>query len=121
MEFLNNLNGGELIAVVAIVCGIGCGVVAIICDYWHRHRLAETEAALKQQMLDKGMSAAEIVQVLHASTQRKAPKSHCADLNYNKAKLVESLAENGLSGEEIERIVRALDGAPANDRVAEHA
>lgn len=75
-EFLAKFNGGELIAMVAIVCGCltGCiiAVTGIIAGNWHVTRQAEMEASLKQQMLNKGMSAADIAQVIGTSSLRES-------------------------------------------------
>jgi hypothetical protein len=44
-------------------------VFGTLTNYWRRSRQAELDAALKQQMLERGMSADEIVQVLEAKSQ----------------------------------------------------
>ena len=43
-------------------------VIPSIAHYWHKIRRAELEAALKHDMLQRGMSAEEIQMVLQAST-----------------------------------------------------
>ncbi|MBX7103775.1 MAG: hypothetical protein K1X57_06825 [Gemmataceae bacterium] len=48
--------GGALIA----------GIVSMICNAWKGNRESERLAVLKQQMLDRGMSADEIVRVIGA-------------------------------------------------------
>lgn len=73
VELLSKFDAGELIAVLAIVGGLICGTIVMIGDYWHKIRKAELQARLKQDMLDRGMSAAEIREVLEAGT--KASKS----------------------------------------------
>jgi hypothetical protein len=113
-EILNKLSGEELIPIVAIIAGIVCAIVAILSRQWRRLRVAEMEAGLKQQMLEKGMSAAEIAQVLRASSQRDCGHWYTGDENYDKGNLVKALADNGLSAEDIERVLRALHPAPAN-------
>lgn len=37
--------------------------------YWHKVRRAEIEASLKHEMIERGMSAAEIERVLQASSR----------------------------------------------------
>jgi hypothetical protein len=69
-EFLSRFSGGELIALVAIVGGLICGVLVLAGDYWHRIRKAEINAKLKQDMLDRGMTAEEIRIVLDAGTNK---------------------------------------------------
>ena len=58
-EVLGPLVGFLILGVIVI------SVVGII--QWRKLRQAEMETALKQQMLERGMSAEEIVQVLLAS------------------------------------------------------
>ncbi len=42
------------------------GIVSMICNAWKGNRESERLAVLKQQMLDRGMSADEIVRVIDA-------------------------------------------------------
>ena len=46
------------------------GVVSTISYYWSKVRRAEIEAALKQEMIQRGMSADEIEKVLAASGKK---------------------------------------------------
>ena len=68
-EFLSKFDGGELIGLVAVAGGLLCGVVAILWGAWNKTRRAEIAAALKQDMLNRGMSAEEIRTVLDAGTR----------------------------------------------------
>lgn len=52
-------------------------VVGSIAHYWHKVRRDELELALKQEMVQRGMSADEIVKVLQGSKGR-APKKASA-------------------------------------------
>jgi hypothetical protein len=70
VEFLSRFDGGELIAIIAIVGGLLIGLVVMIADYWHKIRKAEIAAKLKHDMLDRGMSAEEIRIVLEAGTKK---------------------------------------------------
>ena len=75
-EFLHALSGpnGELLipVVMAVVGGI-IAVCAIVMVQWRKHRLAEMEISLKQEMVQRGMSAEDIERVLAAghSAQRQ--------------------------------------------------
>jgi hypothetical protein len=69
-DILSRFSPGELIGLVAVVgaflCGIICGTAAIIGDYWLRMR----HLALKQTMVERGMSAEEIQAVFEAGSKR---------------------------------------------------
>ena len=59
--------------VIPVVLGLMIPLTGIVfgtlTNYWRRSRQAELDASLKQQMLERGMSADEIVQVLEAKSQ----------------------------------------------------
>src|SRR5262245_51238780 len=81
-ELLSRMNGGELIALFSIAGGLLVGTIAIVTSLWasvrraeSRARQVEMEAALKQDMLNRGMSAGEIERVISAS-QTKAAESN---------------------------------------------
>ncbi len=82
-DLLSKFNAGEMIGLVAVAGGLLVGMVAIIADYWHKIRRAEMEGALKQDMLNRGMSADEIRTVLEAgskSSRKGFPSLHsCKD------------------------------------------
>jgi hypothetical protein len=67
-EILSRFEAGEIIGLVAVTGVLLCGLVAIIMGIWHVHRKAEINAALKQDMLNRGMSADDIRMVLDAGT-----------------------------------------------------
>jgi hypothetical protein len=52
-------------------------VLPWLAHYWYKARKAELDASLKQEMLHRGMTAAEIVQVLEASSDGKPRKRGC--------------------------------------------
>jgi hypothetical protein len=81
-DLLSRLNGGEIIAFVAVAGGLLCGITAIIAGCWQRVRRAEMATALKQDMLNRGMSADEIRTVLEAGSrrsQRPSSSHHSCD------------------------------------------
>ncbi len=63
----NHLLDGPIIPLT--FCSVVC-LTLIIAGQWRRVRIAETEAALKVKMIDKGYSAAEMERVckLHVDT-----------------------------------------------------
>ncbi|HJZ93370.1 MAG TPA: hypothetical protein VKE40_21010 [Gemmataceae bacterium] len=66
-EFLSHFTGPQLIGLVAVTGGLLCGIVAILGHFWHEHRLT----ALKQDMVNRGMSVDEIQAVVDAGSDRQ--------------------------------------------------
>jgi hypothetical protein len=58
---------GELIPILAILAGVVIAVVSVVSCQWRMVRVAELEAALKQDMLQRGMQAEEIERVIFAA------------------------------------------------------
>lgn len=59
----------ELFIPLGVLFIIGATISAVFAVIqWRKIRIAEMEATLKQQMLDRGMTADEIVRVLGASS-----------------------------------------------------
>jgi hypothetical protein len=69
-EFLSKFDGGELIGLVAVagglLCGLICGASAIIMGCLSNMR----QLALKQDMVQRGMSAEEICAIMDAGSER---------------------------------------------------
>jgi hypothetical protein len=109
-------------------------VVWIFAFYWRKVRQNDTEASLKSQMLDRGMSADEIERVLRAGsnnretvgsnslkTQMLWAGSSGKDIERvlraeNEAALKSQMLDRGMTAEEIERVLKA--GMPEFDSVA---
>lgn len=73
-DLLSKFDAGELIAITSVVGGLLCGITAIVAGTWAKVRRTEIAAALKHEMLNRGMSADEIRTVLDAGSKssRKA-------------------------------------------------
>ena len=73
IELLARFDSGELLGLIlggiSIIGGLLCGIVGIIAGTWQKVRRAEIAAALKQDMLNRGMSAEDIRTVLEAGTE----------------------------------------------------
>lgn len=72
-ELLSRLNGGELLglcgillALVGIVGGIAVAITKVVVVHMRRSQLDEMEATLKMEMINRGMSAGDIKQVLES-------------------------------------------------------
>ncbi len=87
--------------------------VWILAHYWKHTRQIDVESSLKQDMLNRGLTAADIERVLWASSdgppQRPAPDTQEV-ITDNEYYLVEKMIEEGKSAEEIERLIRAFKG-----------
>ena len=68
-ELLSRMNPGDLVPLVAIIGGVLCGIIGILAAAWQKVRRAEILAALKQDMLNRGMSSDQIRTVLDAGTK----------------------------------------------------
>jgi hypothetical protein len=69
-DLLSKFDSEELIGLVAVAGGLLCGIIAIVGAFWLQIRKAEIGAALKQDMLNRGMSADDIRTVLDTGTNR---------------------------------------------------
>jgi len=76
-ELLQKLNGEQILGlftiVVAVIVGGIIAVTAIVTGHCRKARQGELEAALKQEMLQRGMSAEDIVRVVTASRGCSSP------------------------------------------------
>ena len=61
------------------------GIVSGILRSMQKARLAELEASLKQEMLERGMSADEIVRVLQARSDHSSMSGECAAIGQKRA------------------------------------
>jgi hypothetical protein len=61
-------DAGPFIGLVAVAGGLLLGLVAVVAGCWQKVRRAEVAAALKQDMLNRGMSAEDIRTVLDAGS-----------------------------------------------------
>ena len=69
---------------VMIILIFGLPIVAVIAHYWHEVLKTRSDNQLKQSMLDRGMSAEEIEQVMNAgntSKKRGAARCRSADIS----------------------------------------
>jgi hypothetical protein len=114
--FLAKFNAGEMIGLVAVAVGPLIAMVAIVAGQWRRVRIAEMEAALKQQMLDKGMSAAEIEKVMIASSSGVGSISSTGNNALDRAALAQRMVDNGYEGADIERVLKAYEQPAAKEK-----
>lgn len=107
-EFFDHFSSGQILGFSGIIGGVLIALTAIVFSQWRKVRVAEIEGALKQQMLDKGMSAAEIAQVMNAGqAPGDTPISSTGNEALDKAALAQRMVDNGYEGEDIERVLKA--------------
>jgi Na+-translocating ferredoxin:NAD+ oxidoreductase RnfG subunit len=112
IEFLSRFNGGELIALTSVIMGPVMIAIIVVASQWRKVRVAELEVILKQQMVDKGMSAAEIEQVMKASNDPgEVSVTSTGNEAQDKAALVQRMVDQGYEGEDIERVLKAYQPA----------
>ena len=68
-ELLSKMEPGQLIGLVAVVGGLVCGIVAIVMGVGLEVRRVELAAALKKDMLERGMTAEGIRIVMEAGSK----------------------------------------------------
>jgi hypothetical protein len=71
VEILSNSPWLAVCMLVALVA-VACTAIVFVTDYLRTSRQAEIDAALKHQMVERGMSAADIKTILEASTDGEA-------------------------------------------------
>ena len=77
LELLSKFDSGELIGLVAVAGGLICGIIGTFMGIWLELRRTEIAGALKQEMLNRGMTADEIRTVLEAGTPGSGKRLHC--------------------------------------------
>jgi len=68
-ELLSKMEPGTLIGLVSVIGGLVCGIVAIVMGVGLEIRRVELAAALKKDMLERGMTAEEIRIVMEAGSK----------------------------------------------------
>jgi|SRR6516162_840144 hypothetical protein len=86
------------IFVCIAVIAVGCTIAV----QWRKARQVEVEAALKKEMIERGMSADDVVKVLGASSRAEYEASQAMEL-----------AKEGMSADDIVKILKA--GSPTAD------
>lgn len=118
-EILDKFSPGQLIGLVATVGGILGWIIISVAQQWRKVRLAEMEAALKQQMLERGMAATDMEQVLRSSKRGEPVSFLRRNTVAPKAAVVKALTDGGYEGADIESILRAFGTHPEQEVVAQ--
>ena len=109
-NFITNLFAHPTVAIVAFISMFAGVAISTVAWHWHRKRIAELELNLKRQMIDKGLSPAEIEQVLRASSDGEESESYSftGQEDADKAMLVKMMSDYERSGADIERVLQAF-------------
>ncbi len=76
-NLLSKIEPGQLIGLVAVGGAMLVAIISVVMRHWVDLRRTTSAAALKQDMLERGMSADDIQTVLDAGTGRKGRASRC--------------------------------------------
>jgi hypothetical protein len=79
MDQLLRDNPWLVVVVLGAIVAVVCTAIVFITDYLQKSQKLEVEAALKQDMLNRGLSADDIKTVLEASSDGAALKSALAN------------------------------------------
>jgi len=91
--------------------GIVCWAVTSIVDSWQESRRVESQMALKQQMIERGLAADEIERVLRAGDPEAVPASVVPRAEGTPQELGQLLAEHGVEADDMVKVLRAAHGA----------
>lgn len=101
--------GGPNVAIAVVVGVCAAWAITSVAKQWRKVRVAELEANLKRQMLEKEMPLEEMERVLRASKDDGSPDSYSftGQEDADKAVLVKMLSDYAYSGADIERVLHA--------------
>jgi hypothetical protein len=78
-EVMSKFSSGELIVGLGVAMAMVAALVATVSGHWAKVRRAEYAAALKQAMIDRGMSAEDIRTVFEAGSKKSRCDSSSVD------------------------------------------
>ena len=117
LERLVESNPWLLLCLLGVVCLTLFLLTVIVRGFSNSSRKQTAELQLKQDMVAKGLPATDIERVLWVSSTnaplRDGPLAR-ENLSDNEYSLVEKMLDDGRDINDIERVVRAIKGAPAS-------
>jgi hypothetical protein len=117
------LGFGFLFALAILGCSIA--VVALVCYHRRALRMAEMTMMLKQEMVQKGLSADEIERVLRASgpNEQTPPNTAQTRLAELRREFITELLDRDVSAVDVERLVKTLgtqeEAAPGSEAITD--
>lgn len=94
------MNTGEIFIVIVFGGGLIVGLISILVDAWRKSRVAEQNAVLKKDMIERGFTADEIVRVLEAGSSPGDVKGD--DIS-------SALVEHSYSSDDIAKVTTSLE------------
>lgn len=116
MDFLDKIGQGQIVPVLAITLGALVGAIAIISGCLTAHARLRHDAELRKNMLDRGMSAAEVEVAMRGFGAAAASTLTVEEGLAYDGELAKSLAVSHYSPEAIDYILRAFHSVPANEK-----
>lgn len=111
-SIFDKMEGGMVVGLLIVALLLGTIVIGMITHHWRCVRIAELEAALKQQMIEKGMAVNEIEQVLQMGTEKPSERSAANDNASSESSLVAIMVEHEVEAEDMELILQAFHEHP---------
>ena len=96
-EVLSRLGNDELLVLMTVGMSAVTAVVVVFTVQWRKVRQAEIDAALKRDMLGRGLSAEDILGVLGASTvgtRRSERRDAAHDLHVHAQRFANEVRDN---------------------------
>src|SRR5262245_42083012 len=106
-HILESWPAGFVIGLVAVIGFFLWMITWVIAPFWSRVRLAEMEAALKREFLQRGLSVDEIERLIRASQQTAASGGPVNERELD-VDLASILVQYEVSAETMEQVVRTF-------------
>lgn len=122
MDLLDKIGQNQLIPLVAIVTGAIVGIIAIVSGCLISHAKVRQDAELRRNMLDRGISAAEIEQAMRGFGAPVADQESLEDALWYDGELAKLLTTSktkdggAYSPEAIDLVLRSFRLLPANEK-----
>jgi hypothetical protein len=96
-EMLSRLGNDELFVLMTVAMSAATAVVVVLTVQWRKVRQAEIDASLKRDMLSRGLSAEDILDVLAASngaTRRAERREAANDFHVHAQQFANQIRDN---------------------------
>lgn len=104
--FVSQLDGKEVIIIVALSGGALVAITALFAHAWQRATQTDHRARLAALLVQRGLPTAEIERIMHA-TQLKGDAPAIDPLEDPEVQLVKTLTENHYDGKDVQLVLEA--------------